>query len=41
MGEKEVVSLLKASLAEEQGAEQKLRKIAASLLSGAPKTAAA
>jgi ferritin-like metal-binding protein YciE len=41
IGEKQVVSLLKASLAEEQGAEDKLRKIAANLLSGAPKTAAA
>jgi len=41
IGEKEVVSLLTASLAEEQGAEGKLRKIAASLLSGVPKKAAA
>jgi ferritin-like metal-binding protein YciE len=41
IGENEVVSLLKASLAEEQGAENKLRKIAANLLSGAPKKAAA
>jgi ferritin-like metal-binding protein YciE len=41
MGEKEVVSLLKKSLSEEQGAEDKLRKIAANLLSGAPKKAAA
>jgi ferritin-like metal-binding protein YciE len=41
IGEKEVVSLLKASLAEEQGAENKLRKIAATLLSGAPKEVAA
>ena len=41
IGEKEVVSLLKASLAEEQGAEDKLRKIAAKLLSGAPKKVAA
>lgn len=41
IGEKEVVILLKKSLAEEQGAEDKLRKIAANLLSGAPKKAAA
>jgi ferritin-like metal-binding protein YciE len=41
IGEKEVVSLLKASLAEERGAEDKLRKIAANLLSGAPKKVAA
>ncbi|MGA7924463.1 MAG: DUF892 family protein, partial [Candidatus Sulfotelmatobacter sp.] len=41
IGEKEIVSLLKESLAEEQGAEDKLRKIAANLLSGAPKKAAA
>jgi ferritin-like metal-binding protein YciE len=41
IGEKQVVSLLKASLVEEQGAEDKLRKIAANLLNGAPKTAAA
>jgi ferritin-like metal-binding protein YciE len=41
IGEKEVVSLLKASLAEEQGAENKLRKNAATLLSGAPKEVAA
>ena len=41
IGEKQVVSLLKASLAEEQGAEDKLRKIAANLLSGAPKKVAA
>jgi ferritin-like metal-binding protein YciE len=41
IGEKQVVSLLKASLAEEQGAEDKLRKIAANLLSGVLKTAAA
>lgn len=40
IGEKQVVSLLKASLAEEQGAEGKLRKIAANLLSGAKKAAA-
>jgi ferritin-like metal-binding protein YciE len=39
--EKEVVSLLKASLAEERGAEDKLRKIAANLLSDAPKKVAA
>ena len=41
MGEKEVVTLLKKSLAEEQGAEDKLRKIAANLLIGAPQKAAA
>jgi ferritin-like metal-binding protein YciE len=41
IGEKQVVSLLKASLAEEQGAEEKLRKIAANLLNSAPKSAAA
>jgi ferritin-like metal-binding protein YciE len=41
IGEKEVVSLLKESLAEEQGAEEKLRKIATNLLSGAPKKVAA
>ncbi len=41
IGEKEVVTLLKKSLAEEQGAEDKLRKIAANLLHGAPKRAAA
>jgi len=41
IGQKGVVSLLKKSLAEEQGAEDKLRKIAATLLSGAPTTAAA
>ena len=41
IGENEVVSLLKKSLAEEQGAENKLRKIAANLLSGAPQKAAA
>jgi ferritin-like metal-binding protein YciE len=41
IGEKQVVSLLRASLAEEQGAEDKLRKIAATLLRGAPKKAAA
>jgi ferritin-like metal-binding protein YciE len=41
IGEKEVVSLLKKSLSEEQGAEDKLRKIAANLLSDAPQKAAA
>ncbi len=41
IGEKEIVRLLKESLAEEQGAEDKLRKIAANLLSGTPKKAAA
>ena len=41
IGEKEVVSLLKASLAEAQGAEDKLRKIAANLLSGVLKKVAA
>ncbi len=41
IGEKEVVGLLKESLAEELGAEDKLRKIAANLLSGAPKKVAA
>jgi ferritin-like metal-binding protein YciE len=41
IGEKEVVILLNQSLAEERGAEGKLRKIAANLLSGAPKKAAA
>jgi ferritin-like metal-binding protein YciE len=41
IGEKQVVSLLKASLAEEQNAENKLRKIATNLLSNAPKQAAA
>jgi ferritin-like metal-binding protein YciE len=40
-GEKEVVSLLKKSLSEEQGAEDKLRKIAANLLSSAPQEVAA
>ena len=39
IGEKEVVSSLKESLSEEQGAEDKLRKIAANLLSGAPQKA--
>jgi ferritin-like metal-binding protein YciE len=41
MGENKVVALLKQSLAEEQGAEDKLRKIAAKLLGSAPKQAAA
>jgi ferritin-like metal-binding protein YciE len=41
IGEKEVVRLLKASLAEEQGAEDKLRTMAANLLSGALKRVAA
>jgi ferritin-like metal-binding protein YciE len=41
IGEKEIVSLLKKSLSEEQGAEDKLRKIAANLLSGAPQKVAA
>jgi ferritin-like metal-binding protein YciE len=41
IGEKQVVSLLKTSLAEEQNAENKLRKIATNLLSNAPKQAAA
>jgi ferritin-like metal-binding protein YciE len=41
IGEDQVVSLLKESLAEEQGAEDKLRKIASTLLCGAPKKAAA
>ena len=36
MGAAEVVALLKASLAEEQGAEQKLRKIAVGLLKNSP-----
>ncbi len=36
MGANEVVSLLQESLAEEQGAEQKLRAIAGSLLKSAP-----
>jgi ferritin-like metal-binding protein YciE len=39
--EKQVVSLLRESLAEERGAEDKLRRIAANLLSNAPKKAAA
>lgn len=37
MGAAEVVALLKASLTEEQTAEQKLRKIAAGLMKSAPK----
>jgi ferritin-like metal-binding protein YciE len=41
IGEKQVVTLLKQSLAEEQGAEDKIRKIASDLLSSAPKQAAA
>jgi len=41
IGAKQVVTLLKQSLAEEQGAEDKLRKIASNLLSSAPKQAAA
>jgi ferritin-like metal-binding protein YciE len=41
IGEDQVVSLLQASLAEEQGAEDKLRKIAANLLGSAPVRAAA
>lgn len=41
IGEEEVAILLRESLAEERGAEDKLRKIAANLLSGAPKKAAA
>lgn len=41
MGEDKVAGLLKKSLAEEQGAEDKLRKIAAKLLGSAPKKAAA
>jgi ferritin-like metal-binding protein YciE len=41
IGEKQVVTLLTQSLAEEQGAEDKLRKIASDLLSSAPKQAAA
>jgi len=41
IGETKVVSLLKKSLAEEQGAEDKLRKIAGKLLGSAPKQAAA
>jgi ferritin-like metal-binding protein YciE len=38
MGESEVVSLLKASLAEEEAADQKLRKIASGLLKSAAKS---
>lgn len=41
IGEQEVAILLKESLAEERGAEEKLRKIAANLLTGAPNKAAA
>jgi ferritin-like metal-binding protein YciE len=41
IGENQVVGLLKQSLAEEQGAEAKLRKIAANLLGNAPTEAAA
>src|ERR1700683_3322521 len=37
MGESQVVSLLKASLAEEEAADQKLRKIPSGLLKTAPK----
>jgi ferritin-like metal-binding protein YciE len=37
MGANEVVSLLQASLAEEEGAEQKLRKIASGLIKNAAK----
>jgi ferritin-like metal-binding protein YciE len=40
IGETEVVALLKESLAEEQGAEQKLRKIAVGLIKNAPVEAA-
>jgi|GEM_PF-4991021 ferritin-like metal-binding protein YciE len=36
IGKKQVVTLLKQSLAEEQGAEDKLRKIASGLLKKAP-----
>ena len=36
LGAKEVVNLLKESLAEEEGAEKKLRTIAATLIAGAP-----
>ena len=39
MKEKEVVDLLKQTLAEEQGAEKKLRKIAATLINSAPNAA--
>jgi ferritin-like metal-binding protein YciE len=41
IGEKQVVSLLKQSLAEEQSAEDKLRKIAADLLGNIAQTEAA
>jgi ferritin-like metal-binding protein YciE len=41
IGAKQVVSLLKQSLAEEMGAEDKLRKIAAGLIESAPREAAA
>ena len=41
IGEKEIVSVLKKSLSEEQGAEDKLRKIARNLLSGVPRKVAA
>lgn len=41
IGEQEVAILLRESLAEERGAEDRLRKIATSLLSGASKKAAA
>jgi ferritin-like metal-binding protein YciE len=41
IGEKQVVTLLRQSLAEEQVAEDKLRKIASDLLSSAPTQAAA
>jgi ferritin-like metal-binding protein YciE len=41
MGEKQVVTLLRQSLAEERSAEDKLRKIASHLLNDAPKQAAA
>jgi len=41
IGAKEVVSLLQESLAEEQAAEQTLRKIASGLIKNSPATAAA
>ena len=41
MGAREVATLLKQSLAEEEGAEQKLRKIASGLLKSAPAEIAA
>jgi ferritin-like metal-binding protein YciE len=41
LGEKQVVSLLKQSLAEEMGAEDKLRKIAVGLIDSAPTEAIA